>query len=100
MYYRHDLDFKYPDRSDGHMLELKRTHKLFLDKDYDYMPRGIGFRIKRALVAAVLHLIVFPIMHLTHGLKIYGKKNLKKHKKELKGGAITVSNHVFMCDYL
>jgi 1-acyl-sn-glycerol-3-phosphate acyltransferase len=25
---------------------------------------------------------------------------LKKHKKELKGGAITVSNHVFMWDYL
>ena len=100
MYYRHDLDYKYPERSDEHMLELKRTKELHLDKDYDYLPKGAWFRIKRALVAALLHTVVFPLMHLTHGLRIYGRKNLKKHKKELKGGAITVSNHVFMWDYL
>ena len=100
MYYRHNLDYTYPERSDQHMLVLKQTRTLKLDKNYEYMPKGIWFRIKRAFVAAVLHLIVFPLMHLTHGLRIYGRKNLKKHKKELRGGAITVSNHVFMWDYL
>ena len=100
MYYRHNLDYKYPERSDEHMLVLNRTRELHLDKDYDYLPKGAWFRIKRALVAAVLHTVVFPLMHLTHGLRIYGRENLKKHKKELKGGAITVSNHVFMWDYL
>lgn len=100
MYYRHELDYTYPERSDSHMLSLKRTKELELDENYEYMPRGAKFRICRALVAAVLHLIVFPLMHLTHGLRIYGRKNLRKHKKELKGGAITISNHVFMWDYL
>jgi 1-acyl-sn-glycerol-3-phosphate acyltransferase len=100
MYYKHNLDFAYPDRSDAHMLNLKRTRQIHLDKDYDYMPHGVAFRIKRALVAVVLHLIVFPLTRLTHGLRIYGRKELKKHKKELKNGAITVSNHVFMWDYL
>lgn len=100
MYYRHNLDYTYPERSDEHMVVLKRTKPLQLDEKYDYMPRGVMFRIERALVAAVLHLIVFPIMHLTHGLRIYGRENLKKHKNELKRGAITVSNHVFMWDYL
>ena len=100
MYYRHELDYTYPDRSDEHMLVLKRTHPLTLLADYEYMPRGFFFRVKRALVAAVLHLVVFPLTHLTHGLRIYGRKNLKKHKKELKNGAITISNHVFMWDYL
>ena len=100
MYYRHNLDIQYPERSDQHMLTLKKVYDLKLDESYDYMPHGAWFRIKRALVAAVLHLVVFPIMHLTHGLKIYGKENLKKHKAELKSGAITVSNHVFMWDYL
>lgn len=100
MYYRHNLNYTYPDRSDAHMLELKQTRKIQLDENYDYMPHGFWFRIKRALVAVLLHLIVFPIMHLTHGLRIYGRKNLKKHKKELKGGAVTISNHVFMWDYL
>ena len=100
MYYRHNLNFTYPERSDAHMLELKRTRDIHLDKDYPYMPSGVWFRIKRALVAAVLHLVVFPLTHLTHGLRIYGRKNLRKHKKEFKNGAITVSNHVFMWDYL
>lgn len=39
-------------------------------------------------------------MRLTYGLKIYGRENFKKHKKELEGGAVTVSNHVFMWDCL
>ena len=84
MYYKHDLDYTYPERSDEHMLTLKCTREINLDENYDYMPKGVGFRIKRALVAAVLHVIVFPLMRLTHGLRIYGRKNLKKHKKELK----------------
>ena len=100
MYYRHGLELEYPERSDQHMLKLKRTRKLELDSKYDYMPCGFWFRINRALVASLLHLIVFPLTRLTHGLRIYGRKNIKKHKKELKNGAITISNHVFMWDYL
>ena len=100
MYYRHDLDYTYPDRSDAHMLILKTKHPITLTPDYPYMPRGVWFRVKRALVAAVLHIVVFPLMHLTHGLRIYGKENLKKHRDALKNGAVTVSNHVFMWDYL
>lgn len=100
MYYKHNLDYTYPERSDEHMLELKRTKKIELDENYDYMPCGFKFRIERFLVAIVLHLIIFPLTRLTHGLRIYGRKNLKKHKSELKMGAITVSNHVFMWDYL
>lgn len=100
MYYRHNLDYTYPERSDQHMLELKRTRALHVDKDYEFMPRGFWFRVKRFFVAVLLNLIVFPVMHLTHGLRIYGRKNLRRHKKELKNGAITISNHVFMWDYL
>ena len=100
MYYRHNLPYTYPDRSDAHMLVLKTKHPITLTPDYPYMPRGAWFRIKRALVAAALHIIVFPLMHLTHGLRIYGKENLKRNRDLLKGGAITVSNHVFMWDYL
>ena len=100
MYYPHNLDYTYPDKSDEHMLVLKTKREVHLDRDYPYMPRGFFFRVKRALVATVLHLVVFPLMHLTHGLRIYGRENLRKHKKELKNGAITIANHVFMWDYL
>ena len=84
MYYRNELNYTYPDRSDAHMVTLKRTKELKLDENYDYMPRGTWFKIKRAVVAVLLHTVVFPVTHLSHGLKIYGKENLKKHKDELK----------------
>ena len=100
MYYRHNLDYTYPEQSDEHMLSLKCTRTIHLDENYEYMPHGVLFCIERALVASLLHLIVFPLMRLTHGLRIYGRKNLKSHKKEFKNGAITISNHVFMWDYL
>ena len=82
------------------MLVLKRTHEVHLDKNYEYLPKGRWFKVERILVGALLHTIVFPLTHLTHGLRIYGRENLKKHKDDLKNGAITVSNHVFMWDYL
>lgn len=100
MYYRHNLSYTYPDRSDAHMLVLKAKRPVALTPDYRYKPRGILFRIERALVAFLLHAIVFPLTHLTHGLRIHGRKNLKLHREALKNGAITVSNHVFMWDYL
>ena len=88
MYYKHNLNLTYPERSDEHMLTLESTREINLDKNYDYMPHGVGFKIQRAVVATLLHLIVFPLMHLTHGLRIYGKKNLKKH--QMKDGMISV----------
>lgn len=100
MYYKHNLPYTYPERSDAHMLVLKTKHPVHLTPEYRYLPRGVWFRVERALVAGVLHAIVFPLTHLTHGLRIYGKENLKRNKELLKQGAITVSNHVFMWDYL
>lgn len=100
MYYRHDLNYTYPDRSDAHMLVLKHTRDIVVDEHFDFVPQNRMFKIKRALVAALLHTVVFPLTHLTHGLRIYGREHLKEHKAELQNGAITVSNHVFMWDYL
>ena len=100
MYYRHNLNYQYPDRPDEHMLKVKRVREVKLDENYPYLQKGWWWKVKRAVFWTLVTLIVFPLMRLTHGLKIYGKKNYKKHKKAFKNGAITISNHVFMWDYL
>ena len=100
MYYRHTLDITYPERSDEHMLDIKSVREVKLDENYPYFPEGFGYKLLRGVYWVLVTSIVFPLMRLTHGLKIYGRENIKKHKAELKGGAITVSNHVFMWDYL
>ena len=100
MYYRHDLPYEYPDKCDEHMIEVVHKRDVVLDENYPYLPKSKGYKLLRGIYWFLINLIVFPLMRLTHGLKIYGKKNLKKHKEVLKNGAITISNHVFYWDYL
>ena len=100
MYYRHNLDYKYPERTDEHMIVVKKKRCIKFDGDYPYLQTAWWFKIVRGIYWLLLNLIIFPLMNITHGLKIYGKENLKKNKRLLKNGVITISNHVFMWDYL
>ena len=100
MYYKNQLNYDYPSRSDSHMITVERKRELAFGTEYPYLDKSKRYKALRGVYWILLTLIVFPLMRLTHGLRIYGKKNLKKHKKALKNGAITVSNHVFYWDYL
>ena len=100
MYYKNELNYDYPDRCDAHMLEVKRVREVHCDKDYPYLQKAWWFKLLRGFYWVALNLAVFPLCRFVYGLRIHGKKNLKKHKKALKNGAITISNHVFMWDYL
>ena len=100
MYYRHNLNIEYPERCDEHMIEVKRVRKFVLDENYNYLDKSARFKFMRGIYWLLVNGIVFPLSRISHGLRIYGKDNLKKYKKELSGGAITISNHVFYWDYL
>ena len=100
MYYRHDLNYTYPERPDEHMITVKRVRKMQFDEGYPYLDKRFRFKCMRVIYWLLVNLIVFPITRLSHGLKIYGRENLKKHKTVLKNGAITISNHVFYWDFL
>ena len=100
MYYRHNLDYKYPERSDEHMITVKHLRDTHFDEHYQYLPKGFWHKFKRVCLWVVMNLIVFPICTIRHGVKIYGRKKIKKYKKEFKDGAITIANHVFMWDYI
>ena len=100
MYYRHNLDYNYPERSDEHMITVKHLRNTHFDEHYQYLEKGIWHKIKRAALVVLLNLVAFPVVSFRHGLKIHGREILKKYKKEFKDGAITISNHVFMWDYI
>ena len=100
MYYRHNLDYQYPQRSDEHMITVKHLRDTHFDENYPYLEKGVWHKIKRGVLWVALNLIGFPVVTIRHGLKIYGRKTLKKYKKEFKNGAITIANHVLMWDYL
>ena len=100
MYYKEDLGYKYPDRSDEHMITVKHLRDTHFDEHYQYLEKGFFHKIKRGVLFVVLNLLAFPVCTIRHGLKIHGRDKLKKNKKLFKDGAITIANHVLMWDYL
>lgn len=100
MQYRHNLNINYPNRSDEHMITVKHVRDEKFDENYNYYNKTKWYKFKRFLLWIVLNILVFPIVTIRHGVKIFGKENIKKNKKYFKDGAITISNHVLMWDYL
>ena len=96
-----DNRFPYPEDTCGHYLVVRMDRGIVFDKDYPYVDYSKGFAFKRFWVRLLLRILVFPILSwIKMGLKIEGKKNLKRYKNELKDGAITIANHVHMWDYI
>ena len=100
MYYKHNLEYDYPSRSDEHMIDVKHLRDVDLDEAYPYLQKSFWFKCKRVFLWIMLYAVIFWLLRLTHGLKIYGRENIRQHRDAFKNGAITVSNHVFMWDYL
>ena len=100
MNYREDLGYVYPERSDEHMITVKHLRDTNFDEKFNYLDKSFFYKVKRVLLWIGLQIVGFPAVTIRHGLKVHGRKNLKKHKALLKDGAITVCNHVFMWDYL
>ena len=94
------IKYPYPEFTDHHYMAIKKNNGLVLTKDYPYIDSSFGFRFKQFLIRLVLVIIVFPLSYFRIGLRIKGRKNLKKHKAELKDGAVTVSNHVHKWDFI
>lgn len=100
MYYRHNLDYSYPEKCDEHMITVKHVRDVTLDENYPYLEKGLWFGIRRAVCWVLVHGVLSWLTKITHGLRIYGRKNLRKHKEAFKNGAITIANHVFMWDFI
>lgn len=98
MYYRHQLDYEYPERCDQHMIKVKHLRDVVLDENYPYLQKGFRWKVQRATAWVLYTFILSWLVRLTHGLRVCDKKKLRKHQKEFKNGAITICNHVFEWD--
>ena len=66
-----------------------------IDENYEYVPKGILFSIfSNLLYYGIAYPILTVLTKLVYNLKIEGRENIKN----LKSGAITVSNHVLVLD--
>jgi 1-acyl-sn-glycerol-3-phosphate acyltransferase len=94
------LGLVYPEIPDEHMYKPSEEIELVIDKNYPFLDKSPGFRIKSALMYLGIFVIVFFISPIRFGLRIEGRNILKKNRKLLHGGALTVSNHMLRWDFL
>ena len=92
--------FPYPEETDHHYLKVKMNRGIVFDENYPYLDKSKSFKRKKSWLRLVLVSIVFPLTYLRLGLRVKGKKNLKKYKDIISKGVISVSNHVHLWDYL
>ncbi|MDR3337406.1 MAG: 1-acyl-sn-glycerol-3-phosphate acyltransferase [Treponema sp.] len=96
------LDITYPEKFDAHMTELPAPDAAApgFDETYPFLDKSPSFRIKSALLYLGIFVLVFAVCPIRFGLKIEGRRMLKKNRALLRNGAMTASNHVLRWDFL
>lgn len=92
--------YPFPEFTDRHYLVVKKNNGAVFDRDYPYLDRSRGFRFRQFLVRILLYLLVFAVATVRMGLRIRGRKNIRKHREILRDGVISCCNHVHMWDYI
>ena len=100
MYFRHDLPYEYPDKCDAHMIDVKHLRDVVLDEHYPYLQKSLWFKCQRGFLRFCQYTVLPLVMWVRHGLRIHGKEKLRQHKALFRDGLLTISNHVFMWDYI
>lgn len=93
-------DLPYPELTDGHYRPVEKDDSVVFDKDYPYVDKSKEFQKKVRTTRLLLNLLVFPFSYVRLGLRVKGKKNLRENKELLKKGALSVSNHINVWDYI
>jgi 1-acyl-sn-glycerol-3-phosphate acyltransferase len=96
-----NVGIDYPiNEPDKHILDNPALIDFEIDENYQFVDKTLKFRIKSFLLYVFVVCVVFPLQGVRFGLKIEGRENLRKNKKHLKNGAITILNHVLRWDFL
>jgi 1-acyl-sn-glycerol-3-phosphate acyltransferase len=91
-------DYIRPEHTDEHTLKIKRAVNINFDDNYPYNNKRLGYRFVKLLMRVLVGIIGFPVLFIVTGFIIKGKKNLRKNRKLLKNGFLTVCNHVHLWD--
>ena len=92
--------YPFPEQTDQHYLKVKKDNGLVFDEKYPYIDRSKRFRFQDKFVRFLLYFVGFLIAKIVLGLKVKGKKYIKEHKKDLKNGVVSISNHINLFDYM
>ena len=70
------------------------------DGTYTYLDKSLKFKIWHLLIYLIAWFVAFPLNRIRFGLKIEGREKIRKNKKILANGMMTVCNHVHRWDMI
>lgn len=91
--------FSYPQVPDAQFIKTVKVRDVDVENGYPFLDKSLKSRLMGFLINAGIHLLVYPVSKIIYGLKIEGQENIKKNRKLLKNGAMTVCNHVHRWDF-
>ena len=94
-------EIKYPEKPDEFIFKPIFTKpRTPVDETYPFEDKSFAAKLRHFIIYAGIFTVVFTLHPLIYGLRIKGKENIRKNRKLLKNGAITVCNHVYKWDFL
>ena len=92
--------YPYTEYTDQHYLVIKHNNGMKFDKNYPFVDNSKSFKSKRFWLRVFLYTLVYPLTIIRQGLKVKGRKNLKKYKDVINNGIISCCNHIHIWDFL
>lgn len=97
-----DMGIEYPDDPFRRLVKVKVENseegRFSFDETYPYIDNSLWYRFNRWVNAFLLSVFDALFHRVCLGLRIEGRDILRKYRKELKGGAVSVCNHVWRED--
>ena len=101
MFHPRSKKYPYTEYTDQHYLVVKKNNGLVFDADYPYFDNSFKLRTAKFWVRVLMYILIWPILcFFMMGLKVKGRKKLKFYKDQLKDGAVTISNHIHLWDFI
>ena len=92
--------YLFPEKTDQHYLPLRYQKDIVFDENYPYVDKSFKHRFISGCFRILTLVAAFPIMRIRTLLRVEGRENLRKYRKVLKNGVVSVSNHVFIWDFI
>lgn len=70
------------------------------DETYEYLDKSVKFKLLRSLMYHITWILAFPVNRIRFGLRIEGREKIRKNRKLLANGVMTVCNHVHRWDMI
>ncbi len=70
------------------------------DDSWTYLDKSLKFKIVNALTYFATWVVAFPLNRLRFGLRIEGRQKIRRNRKRIAAGVITLCNHVHRWDMI